>query len=172
MSQTQVERLFIKDRTSLVANIWRLNTNIDITGPATTTITSNLEAMDNPAGYGSVGTAMTQSSGLFTFPSTGIYSIQAFFHYERRNTNSEYCGGRIYTTTDNNSSSDLAALSYSHMVDLSGAFCQAFMETLFDVTDTSTHKCYFQYQVYDDCTLKGFSARNETFFKFIKLGDT
>ena len=172
MSQTQVERLFIKDNTSLMSQIWRLNTNVDITGPATTTITSNLEAVDNPAGYGSVGTAMSQSSGLFTFPSTGIYLINAFFHYERRNTNSEYNGGRLYTTTDNNSSSSIAALSYSHMVDLSGAFCQAYMETIFDVTNTSTHKCYFQYQVYDDATLTGFSARNQTYFKFTKLGDT
>ena len=172
MSQTQVERPFIADKTSLVANIWRLNTNIDITGPATTTITSNLEAADNPSGYGSVGTAMSQSSGLFTFPSTGIYSVKAFFHFERRNTNSEYNGGRIYTTTDNNSSSSIPALSYSHMVDLSGAFCQAQMEHVFDVTNTSTHKCYFAYQVYDDVTLRGSTDRNETYFKFIKLGDT
>ena len=172
MSQTQVERLFIADKTSLVSNIWRLNTSVDITGPATTTITSNLEAMDAPTGYGSVGTAMSESSGLFTFPSTGIYSIKMVMLFERRNTNSEYCGGRIYTTTDNNSSSDLAALSYSHMVDLSGAYCQAIMETMFDVTNTSTHKCYFQYQVYDDATLTGFSARNQTYFKFTKLGDT
>ena len=46
------------------------------------------------------------------------------------------------------------------------------METMFDVTNTSTHKCYFQYQVYDDATLTGFSARNQTYFKFTKLGDT
>ena len=48
MSQTQVERLFIKDRTSLVGSVFRLSTNIDITGPATTTITSNLDAVDAP----------------------------------------------------------------------------------------------------------------------------
>tara|TARA_R110001592_G_C12909223_1_gene727444 strand:+ start:65 stop:583 length:519 start_codon:yes stop_codon:yes gene_type:complete len=172
MSQTQVERLFIKDRTSLVGSVFRLNTNVDITGPATTTITSNLEAVDAPTNFGLVGTAMSQSSGIFTFPSTGIYSIKMFMSYERRNTNSEYCGGRIYTTTDNNSSSNLAALSYSHMVDLSGASCQAQMEHIFDVTNTSTHKCYFQYECYDDAKLKGNTARNATYFKFIKLGDT
>ena len=172
MSQTQVERLFIKDNTSLMSQIWRLNTNVDITGPATTTITSNLEAVDNPAGYGSVGTAMSQSSGLFTFPSTGIYLINAFFHYERRNTNSEYNGGRLYTTSDNNSSSALACMSLNHMVDLGGAFCQAQVDHIFDVTNTSTHKCFFQYEVYDDCTLRGHTDRNETYFQFIKLGDT
>ncbi len=172
MSQTQVERLFIKDRTSLVGSVFRLTTTVDITGPATTTISSNLEAVDGPTDFGLLGTAMSQSSGLFTFPSTGIYSIKAFFSYTRRNTNSEYNGRRIYTTSDNNSSSSLASISYSHMVDLAGAFCQAQMEHIFDVTNTSTHKVYFQYECYDDATLRGHTDRNETYFKFIKLGDT
>ena len=160
MSQTQVERLFIKDRTSLVASMFRLTTGIDITGPSTATIASNLEAVDAPADFGLLGTAMSQSSGLFTFPSTGIYSIKASFSYTRRNTNSEYNGGRLYTTSDNNSSSALACMSLNHMVDLGGAFCQAQVDHIFDVTNTSTHKCVFQYEVYDDCTLRGHTYRN------------
>ena len=46
------------------------------------------------------------------------------------------------------------------------------MEHIFDVTNTSTHKVYFQYECYDDATLRGHTDRNETYFKFIKLGDT
>ena len=42
------------------------------------TITSDLERVsDDNAEYGSIGTAMTESSGVFTFPSTGIWMVQA-----------------------------------------------------------------------------------------------
>ena len=172
MTQTQVERLFIKDRTSLSATMFRLTTDIDITGPANTTITSNLEVHDAPAGFGALGTAMSQSSGLFTFPSTGIYLIQAHLSYSRRNTNSEYNGGRIITTTDNNSSSSVATLGYGYVPDLAGAYTDVTLSHIFDVTDTSTHKVLFNYDVYDDVQLAGNTGNNRTFFMFIKLGNT
>ena len=37
-------------------------------------ITANLERVDN-ATFGKIGTGMTESSGVFTFPSTGIYLV-------------------------------------------------------------------------------------------------
>ena len=54
------------------AQQWRLNSSY--TGDADP-ISSNLEAVDTD-GYGSIGSAMTVSSGVFTFPTTGIWLIQ------------------------------------------------------------------------------------------------
>ena len=71
MSQTQVERLFIKDNTSLVADSFRLTTNLSTSDAD---ITANLEQADSGTS-GHLGTAMSQSSGVFTFPSTGIYLV-------------------------------------------------------------------------------------------------
>ena len=71
MSQTQVERLFIKDRTSLMTDVFRLTTTL--TTPDAD-ITANLERADD-AVIGKLGGNMTESSGVFTFPSTGIYKI-------------------------------------------------------------------------------------------------
>ena len=53
---------------------WRLTANLSISGNGTTGITANLERVDtNTPGF--IGTGMTESSGVFTFPSTGIYKI-------------------------------------------------------------------------------------------------
>ena len=68
MSQTQVERLFIKDRTSLMTDVFRLTTTLTTTAAD---ITANLERADD-ATIGKLGGNMTVSSGDFTFPSTGI----------------------------------------------------------------------------------------------------
>jgi len=53
---------------------WRLTT--DFTGIANP-ITSNLEQNDSSGNGVPLGSSMTQSSGVFTFPSTGIYMIIA-----------------------------------------------------------------------------------------------
>ena len=77
MSQTQVERLFIKDRTSLMTDVFRLTTTLTTTDAD---ITANLERADD-AVIGKLGGNMTESSGIFTFPSTGIYKINWFTFY-------------------------------------------------------------------------------------------
>ena len=52
-----------------MANQWRITA--DFTG-AGNPIAANWELADT-AGYGSLGSNMTQSSGVFTFPATGMY---------------------------------------------------------------------------------------------------
>ena len=55
-----------------MADQWRLTTTFQ--GDANP-IASNLERVDT-TGQGYIGSAMTQSSGIFTFPSTGVYEIK------------------------------------------------------------------------------------------------
>jgi hypothetical protein len=55
------------------ADSWRLTSNKNADGD----LTANLER-DDSTGFGYIGTGMTQSSGIFTFPTTGIYLIN--FH--------------------------------------------------------------------------------------------
>ena len=50
---------------------WRLTADITTN---TDPISSNLERIDS-TGFGYIGTGMSVSSGLWTFPSTGIYLI-------------------------------------------------------------------------------------------------
>ncbi len=85
MSQTKVERLFIKDRTSLMVDMWRLHTNITIASGGTADITANLERVDTD-GFGQLGTGMSESSGIFTFPSTGLYKITSNGYWFRNSS--------------------------------------------------------------------------------------
>jgi hypothetical protein len=61
-----------------MADQWRLTASINGTNGD---ITANLERNDSPS-YGSIGTGMTESSGIFSFPSTGIYlvTVSAYFN--------------------------------------------------------------------------------------------
>ena len=58
---------------------WRLSSYLSISTLNTLTqITANWERNDT-AGFGRVGTGMTESSGTFSFPSSGIYLITTTF---------------------------------------------------------------------------------------------
>ena len=54
------------------ADQWRLTS--DISGGTGQDLTANLERADNHS-WGVLGTGMSQSSGIFTFPSTGHWQI-------------------------------------------------------------------------------------------------
>jgi len=60
-----------KNTTFFGADQFRLTTSITGTNAD---ISSNLERIDH-SGAGSIGTGMTESSGIFTFPNTGIWLV-------------------------------------------------------------------------------------------------
>ena len=139
MSQTQVARLFIADKTSLMTDIFRMTSEL---ATSDADITANLERADD-ATVGKLGGNMTESSGVFTFPSTGIYSVQ-FNVTGKRNGDSRYIGCQIYGTANNGTDWDSLGLSYESM-DNQSAEAYMFMrvECIFDCTATSTHKVKF-----------------------------
>ena len=147
-----------------VADNWRLTS--DFTGNAAP-IASNLEQVDT-SGQGTLGSAMTQSSGTFTFPSTGIYLVE-FNCMFYGNTNAEAdMRFSIYVTTNNSSYSEVARgfEEVAHEANSTGK-----TSTLVDVTDTSNVKVRF-YVSENINLVRGSSTQNQTAFTFIRLGDT
>ena len=137
-----------------MADQWRLNANKTGTG----VISANLERVDTD-GYGQLGTGMTESSGNFTFPSTGIYLIGLTIATDNNvNVSIE--------TTQNNSSYNAAAVAKADNSTQTGT-----TQFIFDVTDTSTHKVNFNVFSISG-TLQGSTDLNNTSFTFIRLGDT
>ena len=59
------------------ADNWRLTTSFQLDG-ATTPLVNNLERVDG-TGQGYMGTGMSVSSGIWTFPSTGIWRVDSNF---------------------------------------------------------------------------------------------
>ena len=89
---------------------WRLTTNIT-TIVSQTVLSSGWERSDT---YGAsyIGTGMTQSSGVFTFPSTGTWLIQ-IAAYIAIDGSQRYNSIGIQTTTDNSTYNDAAYASQS-----------------------------------------------------------
>ena len=88
---------YIKGGGITVASQWRLSAAVQ---GDHSTLSSNLEAVDTDSGS-TLGTAMTESSGIFTFPSTGHYFICGFGNfYQNDGANSRYANLYIDVTTD------------------------------------------------------------------------
>ena len=150
--------------------IWVLTTGFHPPNTSNNVFDANL-AVRSGDGYGTMGSeTMTESSGVFTFPSTGVYRIEAYGLFRESSnvsTNSEL---DIQATTDgsNFTRSCLIAANHqqNHYYVLHGCL-------QLDVTNTSTHKVRFVYQGTTSLYIHANSqADQQTYFVFTKLGET
>ena len=153
------------------ADQWRLNADLVLSTTAKTVLSSNLERVDT-GGMNYIGTGMTQSSGIFTFPSTGIWLITANYTFYRPGSTANISG--YIDTTVNNSSYSAAAVTQISINQVSGnTFAAGTCMFMFDVSDTSTHKVRFSAEtVATSPTVQGGNSNNVTVFTFMRLGDT
>ena len=132
---------------------------------------TDLERVDT-TGQGTIGTAMSVSSGIFTFPATGIYLVRANFNFVLSG-DSRYIFGFIQVTTDNSSYNTVAETDTSIHQSTSNNYASGVTESLIDVTDTSNVKVRFSVSpINTSVTTRGISTQNYTHFTFIRLGDT
>ena len=142
------------------ADMWRLTANLTSSADP---ITSNLERVDD-ASFEKIGTGMTVSSGVWTFPSTGLWSVIM-------NIEGETSGSGQDTTmsiTINNSAYDEVGVANAYGTDNDAT--SNVLETYANVTDVANVKVKFKTVLASGSLLKGDTARNETIFKFIRLG--
>lgn len=150
------------------ADQWRLTTSF--TGDASP-IASNLERNDG-TGFNYIGTGMTQSSGIFTFPSTGIWFVQFTLTFYAGATTSRV-DGKLRATIDNSSYNQVANTFAHGNTTGNDAFMTSSCSSFVDVTDTSLVKVRFDVDQIDASNqIEGSSTINKTFFTFIRLGDT
>jgi len=152
------------------ADFWRLNGDVQF-GTSTQILDSNWERVDSDS-YGVIGSAMTESSGHFTFPSTGIWLIQHQVSIFRSNGEIQRHDSRIAMTTNNSSYDDAA---FSHMSTDAANYRQSTcFSFIFDCENTSTHKIRFNYYDVDNNnpTLVGATNATCTGAMFVRLGDT
>ncbi len=133
-------------------------------------ITSNWERNDHSS-FGLLGTGMSESSGEFSFPSTGIYVVRIVISWFPSGGGTNYNRVAIYTTTDNSTYDD-AAMGWSG-VESANQYNQSSAEIIFDVTNTSTHKVKFQTGASNTRPrVRGETDYNASYATFIRLGDT
>ena len=133
-------------------------------------ITGNIERVDD-ATFAKIGTGMSESSGIFTFPSTGLYYITFTFsiQLDANNDNSMIC--EIVGTANNSSYDTLAEGALSGETG-NHQNQQCTISTYFNCTNTSTHKVRFDVNSMNDNNLKGSTSETKTGFTFIRLGDS
>ena len=165
--------------TGLTAGI----TNSDI-WRSTTSHQGNIDKLANwerpdTGQQGYLGTGMSNSSGTFTFPSTGIWHIQYFAQMYIDNTTSASQRSSIgIMVTTNNSSYTVASQGHVHWG--GGGFSTsistlgtASAAILFDCTDVSQQKVQFQFGAGQGFEyIRGDSSYNETYATFTRHGDT
>ncbi len=140
--------------------------------------TSNWERVDTDS-FEKIGTGMSESSGIFTFPSTGKYLIEArSVIYDDRSH--AVCILDLETTTDNSTYGDAAqgrtflenggSTSYN-------VFSSCVCSHVFDVTNVTTHKVRMvgraqSNETADSVNYQGSTNETQTGIKFTRLGDT
>ena len=113
---------------------------------------------------------MSESSGVFSFPSTGLYLVR--FNIYGAAIDNDNILGAIHVTTDNSTYNSVASCTFSG--DGSGIGNGSGMtETFVNVTNTSTHKVKFEsISISSGSSIDGSTTTNVTFMTFIKLGDS
>jgi hypothetical protein len=125
---------------------------------------------DDTYGNGNIGTGMTESSGIFTFPSTGFWLVlmQVTFWIDADTTIESH----LAVTTDNSSYNNAAYLWSA----VEGGVHKTthFGQKIVDVTSTTNVKVKLVTESFDNATSKlmGDTSENLTSLTFIRLGDT
>jgi len=151
-----------------MADQWRLTTTTNSGTDAD--VTSNWERNDT-SGYSSIGTGLTESSGIFSFPQTGIYYI--IFNARLQLGASDTSANFDLEITTDNSSYDIVAQTGQGNGSTSATVNSSINFFLFDVTNVTTHKFKFATTSFASGTfLSGSTDRQRTGFTVIRIGDT
>lgn len=144
-------------------DMWRLTADVTSSGVITTNLIQN--AFTN---VGLIGTGMSESSGIFTFSSTGIWEV-AFQGIIRINASTSYGSISIETTNDATNYSNVAsAINYGQdQYYTASMFCK----TILDITDTTNQKVRFNYSEGGTSYIDVDGSDRPNFF-FVRLGDT
>tara|TARA_R110000764_G_scaffold17556_1_gene48217 strand:- start:82 stop:708 length:627 start_codon:yes stop_codon:yes gene_type:complete len=153
-----------------MADQWRVTTGF--TGNAEP-ITSNWERNDTAPALGYFGSQMTESSGVFTFPSTGIYYVSFNANF-KLDGDSRYDSANIFSCTDGSTMNQLSECTV-HITRNGSAttYAMGMSNGIIDVTNTSNVKVDFRVSHQNSSTeTLANTGRDVTYVRFIRLGDT
>ena len=143
---------------------WRID---DTSINGTNIIDTGWERCDDNT-FAQIGPGMSEASGIFTFPQTGIYLVKMTFCYS--SSGISYLGVKIYATTDGSSYTDIAD-SYDGSVG-GNQYSGSYTEAIFDCVNTATHKVAIYGSTPSAATMAGAGDKHRSGVTFIRLGDT
>ena len=149
-----------------MADQWRVHSNFN-SSSSSHLVNSNWER--NDSNFAQIGTGMTESSGVFTFPQTGIYLIM--FQLNCQGSNMQYMGAYCEVSPDNGSSYYARAENYDSGGG-TGHFASTNYQLILDVTNASLFKIRFRVASSGAITTEGNTNSHRTGVTFLRLGDT
>ena len=151
------------------ADFWRVTTAF--TG-SVNPVASNWERCDEST-FAKIGTGMSQSSGVWTFPSTGLWYIVYYSAFSLGSAVSRYVYNTIETTPDNSNWTERAVGWGSVFNGSGGTFSSVISSIYINVNDTANDKVRFGTNTINSSVeFKGSSDANYCSVNFIRLGDS
>ena len=152
------------------ADQWRLTANYTSTNGD---ITANLERNDT-TGFSLLGTGMTESSGVFSFPSTGYWLVAPTMGFEI--AAGDNCGVETYFTVDHSTGPTWTKQGSQNIGNKgSPKVSQTQISATYVVDVTNTTECKIKFTTESMATnsgLVGSTTALYTWWTFIKLADT
>ncbi len=146
---------------------WRTNANKEY-GSGVSTIDEYWER--NDSNFSLIGKSMTESSGVFSFPITGIYLIRGQINFYSNGGARSYQGCLLEGTSNNSTyvsiGGNYASVGDTNYYTGSATYC------VFDVTDTSTHKVRLRTNLPGTATVLGSTDYQRTAIHFTRIGST
>ena len=147
-------------------SVWLLTSSVGLNGSSSfTDITANLAESNQPS-YSRIGSAMTVSSGVFTFPSTGYWMVTGHF---QAGGSQGYARAELQATTNNSSYAQVMRSQDESGSNSDYGYLQ--VHGLIDVTNTSNVKVKFT-QGGTAGRFDGGTSPPATQFTFARIGDT
>jgi len=152
-----------------MADHWRLPTAFDPSEDPD--LVTGWEQVDDGT-FTNIGSAMTQSSGLFTFPETGIYLVLAQLTHQVE-TGGDFTNTDIRISTDSGSTFDGIGRTQMRNSGTSRLDATKFAPMVVDVTNATTFRLGVYAQSFASTSgLAGVTDISLTSLTFIRLGDT
>ena len=118
-------------------------------------------------------TGMSHSSGIFTFPKTGVYRVDFRFGYYKSDYR-RYVGALMQLSTNSGASYFDIGRSYTHLydVDSNNTFNTSIVNSHIDVQNASTYRMRFKCEAQDTVTLYGANDDTRTMVIFNRIANT
>jgi hypothetical protein len=154
------------------ADMWRITATKSLATSSWEDLTANWERADTLS-FNLLGTGMTQSSGIFTFPSTGYYLITMYGQLGNYSNGIPYTMLGYDVTTDNSNYTKDDGCQTSINGSSNSQLQFVGRSIILDVTSTSNVKIKFStYSAGANTFFSGSTSQQSCGFLFIKLGDT
>ena len=151
------------------ADMWRINA--EFTG-SVQPITANWERCDEDT-FAKIGTGMSVSSGIWSFPVTGLYQVTWHVTWKLSAATARYVYSELITTNDNSGYTERGVGWANLFNSNSMTYTSSTVHVNVNVSNVSNQKVKLGVNVENsNVATRGLSTGNHTYVSFIRLGDS